>query len=212
MERIPAGSTTVASRQSDLRKNNVEPAAGAAEEAVKKAVSVLRRGGMVLYPTDTLYGLGVDAFSDFAVAKIYACKGRSEDKPIHAIVESAEAAAKIGDMNTAAQKLAREFWPGALTLILRYTGSAHEGITRHMKTIGLRVPDHPFCLALAREFKKPYTTTSANRSGMASEHTVDKIVSQLEDAAGYIDLVIDSGELAESLPSTVVDLSDGEPV
>jgi L-threonylcarbamoyladenylate synthase len=180
--------------------------------AAMRAAEVLRAGGVVLYPTDTIYGLAVDAFADTPVEKIYACKGRNENKPLHAVVGSVNDLHTYGELTPAGQKLARAFLPGPLTLVLKYRGDANTGIGRMAETIGLRVPDHPFCLALAREYGKPYTTTSANRAGVEPECTVDGILAQLGDAAAYIDLVIDAGELPKCLPSTVVDLSSESPI
>ncbi|MDP3645785.1 MAG: L-threonylcarbamoyladenylate synthase [bacterium] len=199
-------------------------------DCVVKAVEVLQRGGVVLYPTDTLYGLGADAFSNVAVDTIYAIKGREEGKPIHCIVADMVMAERYAEVDSRARALAKRFLPGPLTLVLSAKGGSasssggrssfggggkkkhNTGIAREMNTIGIRVPKSDFCLEMVRMFRKPITTTSANVSGKTSERTVEKILSQLGQAAQSIDLVIDAGELPESTPSTVVDLSDEEPV
>lgn len=181
-------------------------------DLLKKAIEVSDGGGVIIYPTDTLYGLGADALSDEAVAKIYAIKGREEKKPIHAIVEDMIMAEKYAEVNDVARKLAKAFFPGPLTLILKKRKGIDTGITRGIDTIGIRIPDNKFCLALAREFGKPITTTSANKSGEKPERSVGKIIAQLGEVAALVDLVIDAGELQPSLPSTVVDVSPGETV
>lgn len=166
-------------------------------------------GGVILYPTDTLYGLGADALSDEAVAKIYAIKGREEGKPIHCIVADMEMAERYAEVTPLATTLAWRFLPGALTLILKKLPGTGSGISRGIDTIGIRVPRNDFCRALARRFGKPFTATSANISGMSSPRSVDEILRQLGERSGGIDLAIDAGELPLRLPSTVVDVSSG---
>jgi L-threonylcarbamoyladenylate synthase len=177
--------------------------------AVAKAVAVLRAGGVILYPTDTLYGLGADALSDEALAKVRAIKGREEGKPIHAIVASLEMAAEYGEVNEMALALASAYMPGPLTLILRKHPEAVIAMCKGRDEFGFRMPDTQFCLELAREFGRPYTTTSANLAGEKPERSPEKILAQLGDRAERIDLVIDAGELPECAPSTVVDISSG---
>jgi len=178
------------------------------QDIAAQAASVLRSGGVILYPTDTLYGLGADAFSDEAVAKVYAIKGRDEKKPIHCVVADLAAAANYLEMNDAAMELGKKFLPGPLTLVLKKRSEVNSGIAKHIDTIGVRVPYNDFCLSLAKEFG-PYTTTSANVAGGANMRTIDQIVEQLGERAAMIDLVIDAGELPEQKPSTVVDVSSG---
>lgn len=182
------------------------------EAAALRAAEVLRDGGAILYPTDTLYGLGADALSDEAVAKVKRIKERDEKKPIYAIVEDLEAAKEFAIVNETAELLANEFWPGPLTLILKKKPEASSGIARGMSTFGARVPHHAFCGTLAREFGAPYTTTSANKSGEEPLRAIESILEQLGKVAREIDLVIDAGELPERKPSTVVDISHGRPV
>lgn len=181
---------------------------------IAEAVAVLRAGGVILYPTDTLYGLGADALSDSALAKVRAIKGREEKKPIHAIVSDLHMAAEYGEVNEMALALASAYMPGPLTLILKKKEGIETGIMKGMKTVGIRMPNNQFCLDLARLFGRPYTTTSANLSGMPPERSPDKILTQLGEQAECIDLVIDAGDPpaggAERLPSTIVDVSSGE--
>lgn len=180
--------------------------------SVGKAVKVLRAGGVVLYPTDTLYGLGADALSDKAVDKVKRIKGREKKKPIHCIVSDLGMAEQYAEVDDLARMLAKEFWPGALTLICKKQKGVEEGIARDIETIGIRIPAHPFCLALVRELGRPITTTSANKAGEAPEVSVQKILVQLGDAATSIDLAIDEGEKLLRAPSTVVDMTGAEPI
>ena len=186
------------------------------EESARRAAAVLRAGGVVLYPTDTLYGLGADAISDAAVAKVYKIKKRDEQKPIHCIVADQAAAEKYAVFEDLPLVLARFLWPGALTLILKKKEGIETGVARGLRTIGIRIPDNSFCTAFAKEFGGPITTTSANITGMPCERSVEKILAQLGDTAKDIDLIIDAGNPpaggAERLPSTVVDVSGTEAV
>lgn len=182
------------------------------ETAAQKAAAVLRAGGVILYPTDTIYGLGTDALSNEAIRKVQVIKGRDEKKPMHAIVADLESVAPYATLNSSAQKLAETFWPGALTLILQKKSEVSTGIAKNIDTFGVRVPNNPFCLALAREFGKPYTTTSANKSGEESKRSIPEILAQLGESAANIDLIIDAGESPLSLPSTIVGVHTGAPV
>jgi L-threonylcarbamoyladenylate synthase len=179
--------------------------------AAIRAAGVLRRGGVIIYPTDTLYGLGADAFSDEAVARVCEIKGRESGKPIHCIVADIAMAEEYAEFNDAARKLAEKFLPGALTLVLKKKKGIEGGIARGMDTIGIRIPDDEFCIELARTFGKPITTTSANVAGAAPERTIEKILAQLGEAARDIDLVVDAGMSPEQPPSTVVTVVSGMP-
>lgn len=159
-----------------------------------------------MYPTDTLYGLGADALSDEAVAKVRRIKGREEGKPIHCIVADIVMAEQYGEFNEAACLLAKEFWPGPLTIVVEKKDGIESGIARGIETIGIRIPKHDFCIALAREFGKPYTTTSANVSGMKASSSVPEILKQLGESGGLIQLTVDAGTLSGA-PSTVVGVS-----
>ena len=177
------------------------------QEAVARAAAVLRGGGVILYPTDTLYGLGADAFSDAAVAKIYDIKKRDEKKPIHCIVADMAMAEQFGELDERARTLADTFLPGPLTIVVRKKTDVTTGIGAGITTLGIRIPENDFCLALARRFGKPYTTTSANVSSAPQQRRLEEILAQLGENARLIDLVIDAGELPVRLPSTIVDVS-----
>ena len=181
-------------------------------ECVMRAAGVLRRGGVIIYPTDTLYGLGADALSDEAVGRVYDIKGRDEGKPMHAVFADLEMVAEYAEINDLARELAKKFLPGALTLVMKKKPGLDTGIVRGLETIGIRIPDNEFCLELARTFGKPYTATSANRSGQVPEISVEKIVAQLGDAAHLVDMAIDAEVFPMRPPTTVVNVVSGKPV
>lgn len=188
-----------------LRRGNIA-------DCARETRKVLKMNGVIIYPTDTLYGLGADALSKVAVEKIYEIKSREKRKPIHAIFADIEMVERYAEMNENARTLAKEFMPGPLTLILKKREGVETGIAHGIATIGIRIPDNEFCLALAREFDRPITATSANKSGENPLCSVKKICTQLGDAVKRIDLVIDGGELPTQLPSTVVDVSNTHPL
>lgn len=179
------------------------------EECVREARAVLEGGGVILYPTDTLYGLGTDALSDAAVDKVCAIKAREPGKPIYSIVSDMAAAEACAEVTEKARDLAKRFLPGPLSLILKKKQGIETGVARGMDTFGIRIPKHDFCLALARAFGKPFTTTSANIAGKLPEHSTPQILEQLGDRASKIDLVIDAGAVKGAKPSTIVDVSTG---
>lgn len=187
-----------------LEKGNIET-------VVVRAAAVLRAGGVVLYPTDTLYGLGTDAFSTVAFEKVCMIKGRDERRPVHAVFADLAMAGAYAIVTPMGEKLARAFLPGPLTLVFEKRGGLTTGIGHNLPTVGVRIPDNEFCLSLAREFGKPFTTTSANVSNEEPLSTVADIISQLGETARYIDLVVDAGPLSTHLRSTVVDVRGENP-
>lgn len=181
-------------------------------ECVLKASGVLRRGGVIIYPTDTLYGLGADAFTDEAVAKVYAIKGRDEGKPMHAVFADLKMVEEYAEVNDAAKILAERFLPGALTLVLKKKIGLNAGIVKGIETVGIRIPDNEFCLELARALGKPYTATSANKSGQVPEVSVERICVQLGDAVHLVDIAIEAPLFPMRPPTTVVNVASGAPV
>lgn len=181
-------------------------------EAIAHAADALRAGGVIVYPTDTLYGLGADALSDEAVSKIHTIKGRDEHKPIHAIVADLEMAERFAYIDGTARILAEKFLPGPLTLILKKKDGIETGIAKGIDTFGIRIPDNSFCRQLVESFGGPITTTSANRAGMHPMPTVQGILEQFGEQAELIACSIDAGEAPKRVPSTVVDCSGERPI
>jgi L-threonylcarbamoyladenylate synthase len=181
------------------------------EACASRAAEVLREGGVILYPTDTLYGLGADAFSDAAFQKICMIKDRDERRPIHAVFADLAMAAQYAELTPLGETLARAFLPGPLTLVFRKKPHYTTGIGHTIPTVGVRIPRHPFCLALAKKFGKPFTTTSANKSGSEPPSNLSAIIAQLGENAAHINLAIDGGEVSPYMRSTVVDVRESEP-
>jgi L-threonylcarbamoyladenylate synthase len=179
-------------------------------EKIDKAVAVLRRGGLVAFPTETVYGLGADATNAEALQKIFAAKQRPVDHPL--IVHLADAkqlSAWARDISPTAQKLAEAFWPGPLTLIFKKTPDVLDMITGGQDTVGLRVPAHPVAHALLEAFGKGVAAPSANRFGRISPTTALAVDEELEETVDYI---LDGGQCAVGVESTIVDVSGEHPV
>lgn len=180
------------------------------EDAAKKAAKILAKGGLVLFPTDTLYGIAADATNPRALAKLRELKGREKKKPISVIVPDTASIERYADLNDASRMLADRFLPGALTLVLRAKDTIPNELLLN-GAIGLRIPDDPFCLALARAFGKPYTATSANKSGRETPGTIREVLMQFGRDVNDIALAIDDGDRHDKKPSTVVTTVDGVP-
>jgi L-threonylcarbamoyladenylate synthase len=181
------------------------------QETAVRAAEVLRSGGVVLYPTDTLYGLGADALSDEAVAKVFRIKGRNEGKPVHAIVSDIEMAAQYGEVSDIVRRMVEALPRGKVTYIVKKKEGIESGIAKGIDTFGFRIPDNDFCIAMIEAFDGPVTATSANRAGEAPQRSVEAILHQLGENADMIDLVVDGGELPQREPSTVIDISGAVP-
>jgi len=177
---------------------------------IAEAARILRGGGLVAFPTETVYGLGADAASERAVARIYAAKDRPSFNPLIAHVASLEAAQKQGLFSNEAALLARRFWPGPLTLVLPLApGASVCALARAgQETIALRIPAHPVALALIEAADRPLAAPSANRSGRVSPVTADHVA---QDLGGQIDLILDGGACPLGLESTIVACLDGPP-
>lgn len=177
---------------------------------LQRAVEVLKRGGLIAYPTDTLYGLGANAFDENAVHRVYLAKGRGQLKALPLLIDSWDALSIVAiDVSQITQDLASRFWPGALTLVVKRSSNVPDAVTGRGDTVAVRVPDHPVPRELARQLGAPITGTSANRSSGPNPATAADVRDQLRDA---VDLVIDGGRCPGGLASTVVDVSGNRPV
>jgi L-threonylcarbamoyladenylate synthase len=174
---------------------------------LEKALSVLQAGGLVAFPTDTVYGLGTFVHNTAGIQELYAVKERSPDKAIAVLVSSLAQLTQITTaMSEMARKFAAAFWPGPLTLILPRHPSLPEILSPY-PTIGVRMPDHPLALSLIDK-AGPMAVTSANISGETSASTAQEVYVQLQ---GRIALILDGGRTPGGLPSTVVDCRGDEP-
>lgn len=168
---------------------------------------------ITLYPTDTLFGLAVDATDADAVSRLIALKGRDEKKPISIVVADMEMARMYAIVTPLAERLARKFLPGKLTLVLEAKGNLPRQVTADSGTVGIRIPNHPVPLQLVRELGKPITATSANVADMPTMSTVSEILAQFGDKKTQIFHKPDwPNFLPESEPSTVVDARGEFPI
>lgn len=176
-------------------------------EALSRALVILRSGGLVAFPTDTVYGVGALAFDGVAVERIYVAKDRPLEKAIPVLIADLADLAKVTlDVPEAAARLAARFWPGPLTLVVRKRPDLPVTVSA-MPTVGVRVPDHPVARVLLRA-AGPMAVTSANLSSQPSPSTAQEVYRQL---CGRIALIIDGGETPGGIPSTVVDFTGIEP-
>ncbi len=178
--------------------------------SIAEAVRILKSGGLVAFPTETVYGLGADATDGQAVARLYAAKGRPAFNPLIAHVADAAAARALGRMNADAARLAEAFWPGPLTLVLpKVFGCPVTALaTAGLDSVAVRVPDHDVARKILALFGKPIVAPSANRSGDVSPTSAAHV---LADLGGRIDLVIDGGATRVGVESSIVACL-GEPV
>ncbi|MEO8997775.1 MAG: L-threonylcarbamoyladenylate synthase [Rhodanobacter sp.] len=172
---------------------------------VRRAVSVLRKGGLIGLPTETVYGLGADAGNAAAVARIFTAKGRPADHPLIVHLHRAsQLPAWARHVPLAAWELAEAFWPGPLTMILSRTAGALDAVTGGLDTVALRVPAHPLALQVLEQFDGGIAAPSANRHKKISPTTMQDVHDELGDA---VDLLLDGGPCSIGIESTIVDLS-----
>jgi len=178
-------------------------------DAVEKACRLLETGGLVAFPTDTVYGLGAHAFLPEAVEKIYRAKERPLTKAIPLLLDSAESLHRVAqDITPQAWDLAEKFWPGALTVVLYRQPVVPDVVTGGGPTVALRVPDHPFALRLIRAAGGALAATSANLTGRPDPQTAPEVLNYLE---GRVDLILDGGRCPGGIPSTVMDMTKAPP-
>ena len=180
------------------------------KEALHQAGELLRRGELVAFPTETVYGLGADALFPEAAKKIYAAKGRPSDNPLIIHVADFEAVEKIvEEVPEKAKLLAQKFWPGPLTMIMRKSDAVPYETTGGMDTVAVRMPDHPLALALIREGGGYVAAPSANTSGRPSPTLAEHVY---QDLHGKVAMILDGGPVGIGLESTIVDLSEEIPM
>ena len=174
---------------------------------IRKAAEILRAGGLVAFPTETVYGLGADASNARAVARLYATKGRPADHPVIVHFSSKEKAFSWArEVPAAARQLAERFWPGPLTVILKRSKLAKDFVTGGQDSVGLRVPSHPVAHELLKMFQNGIAAPSANRFGLVSPTTAAHV---REDLGDDVDLVLEGGASEVGIESTIIDLSSG---
>lgn len=167
---------------------------------------------LYLYPTDTVYGIGVDATDPEAVSQVFKLKGRDDHKPISIVVADEEMLVRYAHVTPLAKRLIDSFLPGKLTIVLDAKDTLPERITAGTGSVGIRIPNHPVPMRIVSELGKPITATSANVAGMPTEKTPEEILAQFGERSAMVTDVINEGLLPDSLPSTVVDARGDEPV
>jgi L-threonylcarbamoyladenylate synthase len=172
-------------------------------EVIRQACEVLRRGGLVAFPTDTLYALGANALEPKAIERVHTVKGRHHGKPLSVLIPSVEAGVELAtDLPKAVRSLMQAFWPGALTLVVRASSKVPSALAGTGGTIGLRMPAGSVAQALLAAFAGPIIGTSANKSGGADPADASSVQKAI---GGQIDLVLDGGRVTLGAPSTVLD-------
>lgn len=179
------------------------------EAAYDEIVSMLRAGRIIAFPTDTAYGLGADPYNTLAVERIFKIKGRSESKPIILVVNSLDMAEEAGLFDDTVLKVAQNFWPGPLTLVVKARSALPSILMASTGTIGIRWPEAGFGRALLERFRHPITATSANISGRPAALTAQEVQTQL---GAQIDALIDGGPLRSRTGSTLLDVTVDPPV
>lgn len=178
---------------------------------IEKIVSVLANGGLIVYPTETVYGLGVDATNEAAMEKLWEFKGERVDKPVLVAVSDVTMAEKYVEFSPLGKKIAQRYWPGAVAIVAVSKNLVAKKAQGGANTLGLRMPDNQIMLEIISEFGKPITSTSANVSGQPTARSKEEFMKTVPaEKQKLIDLFIDAGELTERLPSTIVDTTGEE--
>ncbi len=177
---------------------------------IARAAATLRTGGLVAFPTETVYGLGADASNAEAVKKVFAAKGRPHDHPLIVHLASVSQVSEwASEISPAAQMLANKFWPGPLTLVMKRAPRVSDLVTGGQDTVALRVPSHPVAQALLQQFSDGVVAPSANKFGRVSATTAEHVHAEFGDA---VDCVLDGGACDVGIESTIVDVSRGAAV
>lgn len=192
----------------DVRVVKVDPL-NPDRELIQLAAGLIRRGGLVAFPTETVYGLGANALSDEAARRIFEAKGRPPDNPLIVHVASLDQALEIAEIPDRFIDRLRTMWPGPITVVVKSRRIVSRVVTAGLDTIAVRIPAHPIALGLIEASSVPVAAPSANRSGKPSPTRAEHVV---EDLDGLVDLVLDGGETFLGVESTVVDLTRDPPM
>lgn len=178
---------------------------------LEQSITLLQKGEVIAFPTDTLYGVGVDYSNEDAVKKLYRVKSRPSELPLTLLGSDKDMIIPyVLDWNPLAEKLSEQFWPGALTIILKKSFKVPDFVVSGLDTVGIRVPEHPIILKILEEYGKPIATSSANLSGNASSTTGRYVAEELFDTE--LSLLLDSGKTPQEEQSTIIDLSGDTPI
>ena len=178
-------------------------------EAIRKAAGIIRGGGIVAFPTETVYGLGANGYNPLAVARIFEVKRRpSFDPLILHVADPADVRKLVKEIPSSAKKLIERFWPGPVTVVLLKEENIPDIVTAGLPSIAVRMPDHPMALSLIKQSKCPIAAPSANPFGYLSPTTAEHVREQLGD---QVDLILDGGPCTVGVESTIVSFLDGKP-
>ena len=176
------------------------------KQIIQKATEVLKNGGVFVYPTETCYGIGADATNEKAIQKLLSYKTRREGKPFSVVMAEKKMAKKYIQLNDMAENIYDNFLPGPITVVSKSLGGVVKDVESESGTLGVRVPDFDLILEISKEFKKPFTATSANMSYDPKPYSIENLLKNLpEKKKKLIDLIIDAGPLPKNETSTVVD-------
>ncbi len=179
-------------------------------DAIEKAANILKRGGIVAFPTETVYGLGADALNTEAVQKVFDAKGRPADNPLIVHIADIRQLFDLGEkISQKAKKLAERFWPGPLTLVVRRKPFIPDIVTAGLDSVAVRMPNHPVALALIRSLGRGIVGPSANTSGSPSSTNAQHVY---DDLRGKIEMILEAGPTAIGIESTVIDVTTDSPV
>ena len=181
------------------------------KESVLEAAKVLQDGGLVIYPTETVYGIGADAYNSFAVSKLLKYKNRPAGKAVSVMVASEDDANKEVEINATAKNIYTAMLPGPVTVIskVKPNSKVDSRLFSELNTLGIRLSSHEVAMSLAKSYPFPITATSANAAGKSRPYSIDKVLAGLtEDQKKLVDLVLDYGELPHRDPSTVIDTTN----
>lgn len=176
------------------------------ENVIETVINILREGGIIIYPTDTVYGIGANIYNENAIKKVYSIKKRDLNKPLSICVSDIDEIDKIAYIDHNSRKFINKLLPGPFTVILNKKENVPDILTAGSDKIGVRIPDSKICSLISSEF--PITTTSANLSGKKVLKSVDEILNEFGEV---FDIVIDFGTINDNKPSTVVDLTSSPP-
>ena len=178
-------------------------------QTIERAGEIIREGGLVAFPTETVYGLAGDAFNQQAVARVFEVKGRPANNPLPVQIASKDDLPRlVSEIPPVAKSLMEKFWPGPLTLVLQASPEMPELVTAGTGKVGIRMPDHPVALALIRAAGTPIVAPSANISGEPPPTTAQEVLEYLD---GKIELILDAGPTRLKVSSTVVDITQTPP-
>ena len=178
---------------------------------IEQAIKVIKRGGSIVFPTDTVYGLGVSALNPYSIERLFKIKKRPEGKPIPIIVKNIRMAKELAYIDKRIEKALLEVWPGQVTVILEKRSIVPDILTAGQKTVGLRIPNNYFTQYLMEYLNEPITATSANLSNQTPLISSMEVIKIFEKTYPSPDLILDAGELSPSPPSTILDLTSSQP-